>query len=269
MLCYPNAKINLGLNVIARRPDGFHDIESVLFHIPLYDVLEFKPANTFHLHNYGIEIPSPKEEHLLYRTWNLMQQRFKVPPLEIHLLKHIPILSGLGGGSADAAFLIRQINDLFKLNISVPKMKELAAEIGSDCPFFIENEPAFVQGRGEKITPVDVNLSGIYLVLVYAQEGILTKNAFSMIKPHLPDQSLLKVIHQPLETWKYELKNMFEQPLFKIYPQLEKTKSQLYERGAVYASMTGSGTTIFGLFTSIPILKKTKFLQNFTILAIS
>jgi 4-diphosphocytidyl-2-C-methyl-D-erythritol kinase len=220
MICFPHAKINLGLNIINKRVDGYHNIESVFYPVPLHDVLEFKASKTYSIKTFGITLDVGQEENILFKTWRLLNQKYAVPPLEIVLLKNIPPGSGLGGGSSDAAFLIKSANIHFNLGLTLNDMKSLAALIGSDCPFFIENGPAFVTGRGEKMEKTKVSLNEKYLVVISPIKKIATSAAYAQIKPRKPNQSINEIILQPIETWKNELKNDFEELIFKKYPKI-------------------------------------------------
>lgn len=254
MISFPNAKINLGLDVIRKRSDGFHDIESVLIPIPFCDVLEFKTSKSFSIKSHGVPIDVDQKENILFKTWELLNQVYKIPPLEVHLLKSIPPMSGLGGGSSDSAALILSANKFFKLDLTLAKMKSYANQIGSDCSFFIENKTAVVSGRGEIIKLLNLSLKGLFLVLIYPDVKISTKQAYDSVKPQLPKKSVSKIILQPIEKWEKELVNAFENPAFSAFPQLKKIKQDLYSSGAAYASLSGSGSAIYGIFHQPPKL---------------
>lgn len=250
------------MRVIATRADGFHSIESILVRIPFYDVMEFETSKVFSLKTYGFPLGIESKNNLLYKTWQLLTEVYQIPPLTIQLLKNIPPQSGLGGGSSNAAFLIKRVNNLLELGLGIEEMKQLALTIGSDCPFFIENAPALVTGRGEHLQTLTFSLKGLYLVLLSPGFGVSTRVAYSLVKPK-PAEPLLEIVSQPIESWKGNLVNDFEQPLFKKYSQLKKLKDELYTSGAVYASMSGSGSTIFGIFKNQPELpaELTKFVH--------
>lgn len=248
MICFPNAKINLGLRILKKRGDGFHDIETIMYPIPLHDVLEFKQGMHDRLWLYGLPVPGNPAQNILWKTVKLIRQRKKVPPLEMHLLKAIPLGGGLGGGSADASFLIRALNQHFTLEFSMQEMKEIAQELGSDCPFFIENAAALALGRGEVLKPVDLSLDGLQLVLVFPDIHIPTAWAYAHIVPQQSKHPLSDIIRQPLESWCHVVANDFERPVFDHYPELKDIKDKLLEMGALCASMTGSGAVVFGLF---------------------
>jgi 4-diphosphocytidyl-2-C-methyl-D-erythritol kinase len=250
MVVFPNAKINLGLSVLKKRDDGFHDIESILYPIPLNDALELivAPDNKFTFSVSGLEIPGNKNTNLCLMVWELLQHDFGLPAIKAHLHKAIPMGAGLGGGSADAAFMVRLINQVFRLNLSVGKMEDYARQLGSDCAFFINNTPAFAYGRGDQLKPVEVDLSGYFLVLIKPDVHINTAEAYQGIKPSFPEFSLSEIGKLPVEVWKDKMKNDFEKSVFHAHPVLGDIKKQLYQSGAVYASMTGSGSAVYGLF---------------------
>ena len=252
MILFPPAKINLGLQVTAKRNDGFHNIESFLYPIPLRDVLEFREATFCQLKTYGKPIPGKLSENLLCKTWGLLKKHYDIPPLEVHLLKSIPAGSGLGGGSSDAAFFLKGLNDFFQLRITDEKLMNLAAQLGSDCPFFIQNTPVFVSGKGEITEACRVDLSGLCLVLVVPGVHLSTGHVFSMIKPGIPDLPISEIIKLPIARWQNLLHNDFEKIVFIRYPVLAKLKQELISRGALYASMTGTGSALYGLFKTKP-----------------
>jgi len=250
MVVFPNAKINLGLSVTQKRTDGFHDIETIMYPIPLKDALELvlAPDGIFEFSVSGLEIPGNKQSNLCFRAWELLQHKFKLPAIKMHLRKVIPLGAGLGGGSTDGAFMIKLIDHVFQLNLPAEKMDNYARQLGSDCPFFINNNPAFASGRGDKLRPVEFDLSGYFLVLVKPNVHVITAEAYAGIKPELPEISIANIIQQPVDEWKDKLKNDFEKNLFQTHPELLKIKDHLYDAGAVYASLTGSGSAIYGLF---------------------
>jgi len=259
MICFPNAKINLGLDILGRRPDGFHEIETFLFPIPLFDVLEFRKSDAFKLFSHGYDLEIQVTDNLVFKTWQLLKKQFSIPPLEIHLIKNIPAGSGLGGGSSDAAFLIKNINSYFSLKLNEVKMQKLASQLGSDCPFFIQDKPAFASGRGEIIEPFELILKGFYLVLVFPKISVSTSTTYKLVKPLKPENSLRKIICLAIEDWKDKLTNAFEIPVFHLYPELKKIKKNLYSMNAIYVSLTGTGSCIYGIFKSKPVLSSTTF----------
>jgi 4-diphosphocytidyl-2-C-methyl-D-erythritol kinase len=256
MISYPNAKINLGLNVIRKRSDGYHDIESVFYPIPWRDVLEIVPERagkgkvTFT--SSGINIPSDGKPNLCERIYQLIHDEFGLFSLKIHLHKIVPIGAGLGGGSADAAFVATMLNEMFELELSVEKLEDIVSKVGSDCPFFIQNKPTFVTGRGEILEPFNINLAGYWLMLINPNIHIGTQEAYAGIRPSLPKTSLQELLRKNVSEWKTVVSNDFETSVFSPYPILQQIKKHLYAQGAVYASMTGSGSTLFGLFEKKP-----------------
>jgi 4-diphosphocytidyl-2-C-methyl-D-erythritol kinase len=254
MIAFPNAKINLGLNIIRRRPDGFHDIETAMIPLKLSDALEViiapdkKPSFT----SSGLEIPPDGKSNLCQRAFEVLENEFNIQTVHTHLHKIIPAGSGLGGGSTDAAFTLKLLNQIHNLGLNPSKLKDLAATLGSDCPFFIENKPMLASGRGELLEPVSLSLKGLHLLLVRPDVHVSTAQAYSMVKPRKPQKSIGEIISRPVDTWKGDLKNDFEESVFKNYPQLAEVKKILYSHGALYASMSGSGSAIFGLFNYSP-----------------
>ena len=255
VILFPNAKINLGLTINRKLEDGFHDIESVLYPIPLYDVIEFRPAKKFNLRVFGLSLPGSEDKNLLTKTWQLFRHELKIPPIEIQLLKNIPSGTGLGGGSSDAAFLLKSLNDLFQIHLSKTDLTALAGKLGSDVPFFIENEPQLASGRGDQLTPVDVSLKGYTLVLIVPPFSISTQEAYSRWKKTTNFQRKLQdIVQLPVAQWGDQLKNDFELLLFHDFPQLAAIKKELLEAGAFYVSLTGSGSGIYGIFERKPEL---------------
>lgn len=253
MILFPNAKINLGLRVIERRNDGFHNIETVFIPVDLCDVLEFNssemPRNTIKIT--GILPDNDPEDNLVIGAWKLMQEKYNIPHLSIHLHKAIPIGAGLGGGSSDAAFMLKGINDLFSCGCSNKELKEMAERLGSDCPFFIENITALGTGRGEKLQCIDSALNQYKILLVNPGINISSKEAFSGVKPGKQVQSLKDLLNNPITDWKNCIYNDFENSIFPKYPRIQEIKSAMYSSGAVYSSMTGSGSTVFGIYSKI------------------
>ena len=250
MISFPNAKINLGLHVIRKRYDGFHDIETVFYPISLSDSLEIyhsdKPEASLKL--YGPLLPAG--ENLCMRAFHLLKEEFDIPSVEMHLLKHIPTGSGLGGGSSDAAQTLLMLNDLFKLNISSAGLETLAAKLGSDCAFFIRNRPVFASGRGEVFEEISLDLSGFEIKVINPNIHINTAEAYGFVKPDAERPYLREIIRQPLSDWKDILINDFEKPIFEKHPEIREIKESLYKMGAVYASMSGSGSAVYGIFTA-------------------
>ncbi len=249
MISFPHAKINIGLSIVSKRPDGYHNLETVFYPLPLRDALEIIPSEEIKFIQSGLKIPGRDTDNLVIHAYNLLKREYpQIKPLEIHLLKAIPIGAGLGGGSSDAAVIIRLINKLFNLRISGEEMNQYALELGSDCPFFMQDAPCFAEGRGEILKPVRLDLSEYSFLLVHSEIRIGTAWAYSRIQTSRPKYDLTKSIQQPVHDWMNIIQNDFEIPVFKGYPELLKIKEKLYEHGAVYAAMTGSGSTIFGIF---------------------
>ncbi len=261
MITFPNAKINIGLNIIEKRPDNFHNIESVFYPIQLTDAVEVienkeKNAATVEFTSSGISVPGNSNDNLCCKAYYLIHADYPLPPVKIHLHKHIPIGAGLGGGSADAAFFIKLIKDLFDLNISWGEMHHYARLLGSDCSFFISNKPSFAEGKGDEYEPIQLNLSGYHIVLVYPNIAVNTARAYAGCIPSQPSRSLEDDIQNlPIEQWKDLVKNDFEKSVFTMHPELKAIKEKLYNMGASYASMSGSGSTIYGIFKNQTDLK--------------
>ena len=247
MILYPNAKINLGLNIESKRSDGYHNISSVFYPIyDCFDILEIVSSNSFLFTSSGIPIPG--SNNLCIKAYDLLKLKFNIPAVHIHLHKKIPIGAGLGGGSSDGAFVLKGLNDLFKLNISNEILKDLALELGADCPFFIENEPKYITGIGDLMENVKLDLSMYEIRLVDSKIHINTKNSYSNIVPKSQKLKLSELIRRPIRFWKDLITNDFEQIVFKNHPKLSKVKENLYAKGAVFSSMTGTGSTIYGFF---------------------
>lgn len=255
MLVYPNAKINLGLNVVERRSDGYHTIETVFYPIGLNDVLEVQPSETcsdYSFSSSGIALGGDPEDNLIVKAYHLLRSEYQFPAVDISLCKQIPFGAGLGGGSSDAAFMLKALNELFELKITKRKLESLAAKLGADCPFFVKNKPVFAAGIGNIFTPIRLSLSGYYLVLVKPDIHISTPEAYSLVVPQKPEFSLLELIQKPIHEWKSLIKNDFEKSVFSKYPEIEAIKNKLYDMGAFYASMSGSGSSVYGIFEIIP-----------------
>lgn len=252
MITYPNAKINLGLNIVEKRPDGYHNLETVFYPINLQDALEvstLESGKDYSLTTSGTPIEGDSENNLVVKAYKLLKLDFpKIPAIDIHMYKHIPTGAGLGGGSADAAFMIKLLNEKYNLGISVSKMEEYAAKLGADCAFFIQNKPVFATGIGNLFVPIQLSLKGYYLVLVKPDIFVSTKDAFANISPKKPINSLKEIIRMPIETWRAMMKNDFEESVFLKFPEIAAIKDKLYDMGAIYASMSGSGSAVFGIF---------------------
>lgn len=252
MILFPPAKINLGLNVLFKREDGYHELDTCMLPIPLLDVLEILPSDKFEFRQSGLTITGLSEDNLCVKAYRLMQEQFSISPVYLHLRKEIPMGAGLGGGSSDAAYVLVGINELFKLNCSTQKLEELAAILGSDCPFFIKNKVQIAKGRGEKLSPCNLDFRGLYLKIVNPGIHIGTKEAYQGITFRENPKSIQKIVEGPLENWKDELKNDFETNAFKNHPVLQEIKDKLYAEGAIYSSMSGSGSTLFAIYSKEP-----------------
>jgi len=260
MITFPNAKINLGLQVINKRPDGFHNIATVFYPIGLNDALEIVHSNVssggFNMS--GRQISGPPGSNLCLRALKLLMSKNRNPELgnpdnfRIHLHKVIPMGAGLGGGSSDGAFTIMALNRLMGLDLTPAQMMEYARELGNDCPFFIKNEPVIAHGRGDQFEPFQIDLSNVFLIVVMPDIQVSTALAYAMVTPSVPAKPLPQIISQPIETWRDELINDFEEPVFSKFPAIGVIKHRLYQAGAIYASMTGSGAAVFGIFSTKP-----------------
>jgi len=248
MISFPNAKINLGLNIVEKRSDNFHNIETIFYPVPWYDILEITPSQSFDFQSSGILVGGNSTDNLCCKVYNRYKERYQIPNLKIHLHKGIPIGAGLGGGSSDAAFTAKLIQEMFSLPLSSEELEELVKPLGSDCAFFIQNKPIFAKGKGDQFEKISVSLAGKHIVLIYPNLHISTKEAYEGITPKKPEVSVKEIINQDIKDWKDRLTNDFEQSIFPKYPELKKIKEELYKLGAIYASMSGSGSTIFGIF---------------------
>jgi len=252
VIVFPNAKINLGLAITAKRSDGFHNLETVFYPIGLCDTLEIlaapnsEKAITFSAS--GIPIPGDTSSNLCIAAYNLVAKDYRLPAVKIHLHKKIPIGAGLGGGSSDAAFFLKALNSLFELNLSFGELHHYARMLGSDCSFFINNQPVFATGKGDEMEAIPLSLSGKYLVLIKPDIPISTKEAYSNVIPKNPINSIENSCLQSISSWRNSLHNQFEDTIFKGFPEISKIKEQLYAHGAIYASMSGSGSSVYGIF---------------------
>ena len=262
MITFPCAKINLGLNIVGKRPDGYHDLETVFYPIPLCDALEIKymdekfPSESpCDLKVTGNAVDCDEQSNLVVKAYRLLAADYQLPRVHAHLFKSIPSQAGLGGGSSDAAFMIRLLDERFRLNIGNPEMERYAAQLGADCAFFITAEPSYAEGIGDRLMPVDSpekNLSGYYLAIVKPDVAVSTREAYATITPRKPLKCCRDIVRQPIETWKDELVNDFEAPVFARHPILADIKQRLYDLGAAYAAMSGSGSALFGIFREEP-----------------
>ena len=256
MITFPIAKINLGLNVVERRPDGYHNLETVFYPVQIKDALELTLMDTQFPSNVDCDIKvtnlsmeGDEQCNLVVRAYQLLKQDFpQMPRVHAHLWKGIPTQAGMGGGSSDCAYTIRLLNEMFTLGLSDEQMIQYAAQLGADCPFFILSRPAYAEGIGERLQPVDLDLSRYYIGVVRPDIPVSTREAFSLIKPMKPVKCCREVVMQPVETWCDELVNDFEKSVFALHPEIGAIKQRFYDLGAVYAAMSGSGSAVFGLF---------------------
>ena len=253
MITFPNAKINLGLNIVEKRPDGYHNLETIFYPINLQDALEVTRRENndkeYTLHISGSPLEGEPEDNLVVKAYKLLKKDYpELLPVDIHMYKHIPAGAGLGGGSSDAACIIKLLNDKFSLGLSTERMEEYAAKLGADCAFFIRNKPVFATGIGNLFEPVELSLKGYHIILIKPDIFVSTRDAFAEIKPVRPAVSLKEVVKQPIETWKSSMKNDFEDSVFKKFPEIAAIKDELYDLGAVYAAMSGSGSSVYGIF---------------------
>lgn len=259
MLAFPNAKINLGLHVTKKRSDGYHELETVFYPVKINDVLEITDAAETSCVVKGIDIPGDTTDNICLRAFNLLKKDHHLPAQQLTLLKNIPVGAGLGGGSADAAFLIKLLNTKFNLGLSVPVMVGYARQLGADCAFFIGNTPVFAIGKGDEFSPFKINLSSFYMVLVKPPIHVSTTEAYNGLQPTRPAHDLREVLTLPVREWKHQLKNDFEKHVFVKYPEIAQIKQQLYSAGATFAMMSGSGSSVYALFESplsLPELEK-------------
>lgn len=274
MITFPCAKINLGLNIVEKRTDGYHNLETVFYPIPLYDALEIK--------HMGEEFPSlvdcdlkvtgnivdcNEADNLVIKAYNLLAKDYKLPRVHAHLFKYIPSQAGLGGGSSDAAYMIRLLDERFRLNIGKAEMERYAAKLGADCAFFISSEPVFATGIGNVFSPIKgirETLKGYYITIIKPNVAVSTKEAYANIIPHKPKICCRDIIKQSIETWRDLLVNDFEESVFKLHPEVENIKNKLYEQGAIYAAMSGSGSSLFAIFKAEPQHLDNYFTDCFT-----
>lgn len=256
MITFPNSKINIGLNVVEKRKDGFHNIETIFYPVALGDILEFieKQAGaetTFN--NTGLKVGDNFKDNLVIKAYNLLKEQFQLPSLSFHLHKIIPMGAGLGGGSSDAAYTLKSLNISFKLGLSDDDLENFASKLGSDCPFFIRNKPVFAYEKGNVFREINLSLSSYKIVIVYPAIHVSTPEAYALVTPAKPETPLYDLIKKPVNFWKDLIKNDFEVSVFKKHPEIEKIKDELYNLGAVYASMSGSGSAVYGIFEELPV----------------
>jgi 4-diphosphocytidyl-2-C-methyl-D-erythritol kinase len=249
MVAFPGCKINLGLHVLHRRPDGFHDIDTCFYPVPWSDVLEFLPADDYAFSNTGLPITGDPEQNLCVRAYQLLRADYALPPVQGHLHKIVPLGAGLGGGSADAAHTLRLLNSIFELNLPLSRLVDYARQLGSDCAFFLTGTPARGTGKGDVLQPMNVDLEGYFLVVVTPPLQVSTAEAYRGVKPSTPLKKLEVTLATPVDRWRDSLNNDFEATIFPRYPEIRILKEKMYAKGAVYASMSGSGSSVFGLFS--------------------
>lgn len=252
MITFPNAKINLGLNIVEKRTDGYHNLETVFYPVQIEDALEVIPLrdsnNELEIEVLGIPVAGNANDNLVVKAYRLLKEKFNLPPISIILQKQIPSGAGMGGGSADGAFMLKLLNEQFELKLSHIELEELATKLGADCPFFIANKPIYATGIGNLFSPINISLKGYYITVIKPEIFVSTKDAFALIKPSFPKNRITEVIQMPIENWKEHLTNDFEKSVFAQFPQIGKIKEQLYDAGAIYASMSGSGSSLYGIF---------------------
>ena len=276
MITFPIAKINLGLNVVEKRPDGYHNLQTVFYPIPIKDALEVVPMTEgfpsdvdCDLKITNIPIEGDEQRNLVVRAYQLLKHDCPtLPRIHTHLWKGIPTQAGMGGGSSDCAYMIRLLNSMFRLQLTDEQMISYAIRLGADCPFFILSTPCYAEGIGEQLQPVSLNLSGWHIGVVRPNIPVPTKEAFSRIRPHYPLKNCREVVSQPVETWREELVNDFEDSVFALHPEIGAVKEKLYNMGATYAAMSGSGSALFGLFKEHPDNLKREFPDMFTFEAV-
>ena len=272
MINFPIAKINLGLNVVEKRTDGYHNLQTVFYPVPVKDALEVQvmdeafPSDVdCDLKVTNIQIEGDEQRNLVVRAYQLLKQDFPtLPRLHAHLWKGIPTQAGMGGGSSDCAYMILLLNELFRLGLIESQMIEYGARLGADCAFFILSRPCYAEGIGEQLKPISLDLSNWYIGVVRPAIPVPTKEAFSRIHPHFPPKNCREVVMQPVETWHNELTNDFEESVFALHPEIGEVKERLYKMGATYAAMSGSGSALFGLFKERPDSLSREFPGMFT-----
>ena len=276
MINFPIAKINLGLNVVEKRPDGYHNLQTVFYPVPIKDALEVHVTDEAFPSDYdcdlkvtNITIEGDEQRNLVVRAYQLLKQDFPtLPRIHSHLWKGIPTQAGMGGGSSDCAYMMLLLNQQFRLGLTDEQLIEYAAKLGADCAFFILSRPCYAEGIGEKLQPIDLSLSGYYIAVVRPDIPVPTKEAFSRIRPHYPAQNCRETVMQPVETWRDTLINDFEESVFALHPEIGIIKQQLYDMGATYAAMSGSGSALFGLFKKQPDSLSQEFPNMFTFISI-
>jgi 4-diphosphocytidyl-2-C-methyl-D-erythritol kinase len=258
MIVFPNAKINIGLNVVSKREDGFHNLETLFYPIKLADALEFVESDETQLTISGIQIDGYPENNLILKAYHLLKADFNLPTLHFHLHKVIPFGAGLGGGSSDAAFTLKMLNEHFYLGLTSENLEKYASQIGADCPFFIHNKPTFATGIGNEFHDIELELADYEIIILKPNISVSTPEAYGNVIPRNPKFRLTQIIKTPIDDWKNLIVNDFEKNVFSKYPQIAELKQLLYDLGANYASMSGSGSAVFGIFRHLPTDLKNK-----------
>ncbi|MDM1296381.1 4-(cytidine 5'-diphospho)-2-C-methyl-D-erythritol kinase [Sphingobacterium sp. N143] len=250
MILFANAKINIGLQVIAKRADGYHELNSVFYPLPIYDVIELLETTSDlpSLNIQGQYVPGDIADNLCIKAYELLRKEYVIPTVSIDLIKQIPIGAGLGGGSADAAFILKGLNELFRLELRTEELEAYATQLGADCPFFISNTAVFARGIGTDFKKISLSLDPYFMVVIMPDIHVSTAEAYHTVKPKLPEVNLEEAIRLPIQEWKFHIRNDFEEGIFERYPLLKEIKEALYQKGAIYASMSGSGSAIYGIF---------------------
>jgi len=271
MIQFPHCKINLGLSILGKRKDGFHDIDTVFYPVHLKDIVEITASSkgyseSIRFTHSGLTIPGDTSNNLCVKAYHLLKADFPpLPAVQMHLHKNIPMGAGLGGGSSDGTAVLQILNSLFHLQLNKKQLIQYAEKLGSDCPFFLFDQPCQASGKGEILNPIEIDLSPYTLILIHPQIHIPTPWAFQQIIPCKKEKEIAKIVQQPLSTWKQELVNDFEAPVMKAHPLIGSIKEELYAQGALYASMTGSGSSLFGLFPKGFTWATTPLTQNLRI----
>lgn len=268
MVVFPNAKINIGLNILARRSDGYHTLSSIMVPIGWQDILEITPSKSgaTTLNTSGIYVDCPAESNLVMKAYNALNARRELPPVDIYLRKNIPNGAGLGGGSADASFTLTTLNQMFNLEFSNDELAKIASDIGADCPFFIFNKPMHAEGIGTELTEIEIpQLKGTSIVVIKPDIHISTAEAYAGVTPYIPENKLDELIKLPISSWRNNIVNDFEKSLGYKFPEITKIKEKLYDQGAIYSSLSGSGSAVYGIFDNDKMAEMAKInLCNYT-----
>jgi len=253
MIVFPNAKINIGLNVVSKRPDGYHNLETIFYPVKLTDALEMVSSDKLQISVSGISIEGNIADNLVIKAYRLLQSDFNLPPVHFHLHKVIPTGTGLGGGSSDAAFALRMLNESFQLDLSLEQLMKYATGLGADCAFFIRNKPAFAKGIGDQFEDIILDLAEYKILIAIPSFSVSTPVAYAGINPQIPEFNLKEIESIPVEKWKDLVMNDFEKSIFQKYPEIKRIKETMYQMDALFASMSGSGSAVFGIFRHLPI----------------